>query len=136
MSNVRLGVTLVVLAALGGTTAPQATADSAKCRPNVRATNNKPTAIKVTKFKYKVAGSNEVFTESLVNKKLTSGETENWPSQTLRYATKGVVVSSTAIEYKNDTSGAGDGWGAPVTSNWFDHTFECGDNHNYIQTVP
>jgi len=132
MSNVRLG--LYVMAAIGlvGTTAPRATADSENCRPNVRVTNSSGNDIKVTKFKYKVTGSPEIFTESLVNKNLSDDETENWPSQTLRFAVKGVVISETAVEFKPDT---GPGWGSPTTSAWFPHSFTCGDNHNYIQTI-
>jgi hypothetical protein len=136
MSKLRLGFVVMAVAGLAGTAAPRATADSDDCQPNVRVINNKPTAIKVTKFKYKIQGSPEVFTESLLNKNLSSGETENWPSQRLRFANKGVIVSSSAVEYKNDTSGSGSAWGSPQLSDWFPHSFTCGDNHNYIQTVP
>jgi hypothetical protein len=130
--KVRFGLYLMAAVGLVGTTAPRATADSQKCRPNVRVTNSSGNDIKVTKFKYKVSGSPEVFTESLVNKNLSPNETENWPSQTLRFAVKGVVVSETAVEFKPDT---GPGWGSPTSSAWFPHSFTCGDNHNYIQTI-
>jgi hypothetical protein len=115
----RLGLLVVATIGLASTTAPQATAQSLKCKPFVHVTNNKPAAIKVTKFLYKVAGSNDVNTESLNNKRLAPRERGDWPHQTLKEAATGVVVTSTAVEYKNDNSGAGDGWGPPHESHWF-----------------
>jgi hypothetical protein len=130
----RLGFFAVATIALAGTTAP-ATAGPLECGPWVNSRNNKPAAIKVTKFLYKVAGSNDEHTESLDNKKLAPGERGEWPHQTLRHAATGIVITSTAVEYKNDNSGAGDGWGSPHKSHWVAHSFTCNDEHNYNQDV-
>jgi hypothetical protein len=135
MSKSSLGLFMVAAIGLVAVTAPSASAANLKCKPTVKATNNKQAAIKVTKFKYKVAGGNEIYTEGLVNKRLAPGETEDWPSQTLGHAATGVVVSSHAVEYKNDNSGAGDGWGPPQTSAWITRTYTCNDNHTYPTDV-
>jgi hypothetical protein len=110
---------------------PQTAVAGVQCKPNVRVTNKKGASIKVLNFKYKI-GNSSIYTEGLVNKVLTPNETENWPSQTLGNAATGVVITSTAIEYKNDT---GRGYGPPVTSAWFPHSFTCNDNHNYIHEI-
>ena len=125
----------VAVSALLCNAATQATAAGLKCEPTVKVTNSKGASIKVLKFKYKVAGSTDTFTESLINKRLAPNETEEWPSQKLGHAATGIVITSTAVEYKDDNSGAGDGYGPPRTSDWFPHTFTCGANHNYIHTV-
>ncbi|MBN8561054.1 MAG: hypothetical protein J0L70_11055 [Leptolyngbya sp. UWPOB_LEPTO1] len=113
-----------------GATSP-ATAAGVKCQPSVKVTNKKGASIKVLRFLYKVGGST-VYTEGLVNKVLTPNETETWSSQTLNNAATGVVVTSTAVEYKDDT---GRGYGSPHTSAWFPHSFTCAANHNYIHEI-
>lgn len=128
-----LSRTLVAAATLGlGSTAFAA---NLACKPDVEVTNKKPASIKVLKFKYKVAGSNTVHTEGLNNKKLAVNETEEWRSQKLGHAATGIVVTDTAVEYKDDNSGAGDGYGPVRSSPWFPHTFTCGDNHTYKHTI-
>lgn len=112
-------------------TRPQSAVAGVKCSPNVRVTNNKGASIKVLSFKYKI-GSNTIYTEGLDNKILTRNETENWPSQTLNSAANGVVLTSTAVEYKDDT---GSGYGNPRTSAWFPHSFTCDSSHNYIHEI-
>ncbi|MBD1845331.1 hypothetical protein H6F89_18350 [Cyanobacteria bacterium FACHB-63] len=118
-------------AALPFSATSPATAAGVKCQPSVRVTNKKGASIKVLRFLYKVGG-NKVYTEGLANKILTPNETENWSSQTLNNAATGVVVTSTAVEYKDDT---GSGYGSPRTSAWFPHSFTCGSNHNYIHEI-
>ncbi len=113
----------------GATSQPAAA--GVKCQPNVRVTNKKGASIKVLNFKYKI-GTNTIYTEGLTNKILTPNETENWPSQRLSAAANGVVLTSTAVEYKDDTGG---GYGSPRTSAWFPHSFTCGSNHNYIHEI-
>jgi hypothetical protein len=108
-----------------------ATAVGVHCKPTVKVTNNKGASIKVLRFLYKVGGS-KIYTEGLGNRIVNPGETEIWSSQTLNNAATGVVVTSTAVEYKNDT---GSGYGSPRTSAWFPHSFTCASNHNYIQEI-
>jgi hypothetical protein len=103
------------------------------CKPTVTVTNLRPggsAAIKIVTFKYKVAVSgNTIFTEGLSNKILTDGHRfEDWPSQTLSHAATGNVITETAVEFKVDN---GPGWGPPITSAWFPHTFTCDDGHHY-----
>jgi len=125
-----------VVVALGGV-ATSASADDLHCAPAVIVTNGKPASIKVLNFKYKTAtGGNTVFTEGLANKKLAAnGEEHTWKSQKLNDAATGIVVTSTAIEYKNDNSGAGDGYGPPKTSKWITRSYTCNDSHTYPHTI-
>jgi len=113
--------------------ASQAEANPLSCAPNVRVINEKGASIKVLRFLYTVGG--QEFSESLVNKRLAPNETENWPSQTLRHAATGIVITSSRVEFKNDNSGAGDGYGPPVMSSAFPHSYICSDGHNYIHTI-
>lgn len=113
-----------------GATSP-ATAAGVKCQATVKVTNKKGASIKVLRLLYKVGG-NTVYTEGLLNKVLTPNETETWSSQTLNNAATGVVVTSTAIEYRDDT---GRGYGSPRTSEWFPHSFTCAPNHNYVHAI-
>jgi hypothetical protein len=82
-----------------------------------------------------VHGRGTEFSESLVNKRLAPNETENWPSQTLRHAATGIVITSSRVEFKNDNSGAGDGLRSAVMSSAFPHSYICSDGHNYIHTI-
>jgi hypothetical protein len=128
-------VTLACLAAgLVGTmaTPTPAVADGIKCRPDVKATNKKDIAVKVLKFKYKVAGSGDTFTEDLSNKVLKKGESETWKSQTLKFAAKGVVITSTAFEFQNDD---GKGWGPAKTSDWTSQSGAFGDSDTYASKI-
>lgn len=124
-----VAVTTALAVSFGAT--PQAAVAVVNCKPNVRVTNKKGASIKVISFKYKI-GSNTIYTEGLGNKILTQNETENWSSQTLNNAANGVVITSTAVEYRDDT---GPGYGSPRTSAWFPHSFTCAASHNYIQEV-
>ena len=43
------------------------------------------------------------------------------------------LISNTRVEYKQDNSGAGDGYGPPRMSGFFPHstTYTCQDDRNY-----
>ncbi len=110
-----------------------ADAANIECKPNVRVTNKKGASIKVLKLEYTVLG--KAYNEGLANKRLAPNETENWPGQKLGHAATGIVVSSTRVEYKDDNSGAGDGYGAPHWSPAVTHTYTCGPEHNYIHVI-
>jgi hypothetical protein len=113
-----------------------ATAANLHCTPKeVIVTNKKSASIKVLNFKYKVEGSDKVHTEGLGNKRLAPDEREEWKNQRLNHAATGVVVTETAIEYKNDNSGDGDGYGKPEMSKWFPRTYKCGSNHTYPHDI-
>ena len=124
-----LGAFAAALAVSFGAASPAVA--NVKCKPNVRVTNLKGASIKVINFKYKI-GNNTIHTEGLANKILTPNEIENWPSQTLNDAATGVVITSSAIGYQDDT---GPGYGPTKTSAWFPHSFTCNDTHNYIATI-
>jgi hypothetical protein len=129
---------ILAAAALGGILGQSnvATAANLHCTPKeIIVTNKKPASIKVLNFKYKVAGSDKVFTEGLDNKKLAPNETEEWKTQRLNHAATGVVITETAIEFKNDNSGDGDGYGKPEMSRWFPRTYTCGANHTYPHEI-
>jgi hypothetical protein len=113
--------------------APGVAAKPALCKPTVTVTNKKPSAIFVTTLLYRVQGSDQVFRTGLAGKKLAHNQTEAWPSQRLAAASQGVVITSTAIEYR---SCKGDRCG-PVISNpaWFSHRFACRDSHHYNLTI-
>ena len=112
--------------------ASQATAQT-DCQPDVFVTNNKPASIKVLNFRYTVNGTEH--TEPLANKRLQVKEQGYWPSQNLNRAATGIVITSSRIEYKDDNSGGGDGYGPPRLSRPFPHSFTCGSNHNYFHTI-
>jgi hypothetical protein len=132
-----LSRTLAVATLLAATGFAGNASAALNCKPDVKVVNNKPASIKVLKFKYRTElGGSAVFTESLNNRKLAAnGDDETWKSQKLSDAATGIVVTETAVEYKDDNSGAGDGYGPAKTSPWFKHSFTCGDNHTYIQTI-
>ena len=104
------------------------------CKPTVTVTNSRPrgsAAIKVLNFKYKI-GDNRIYTEGLTNKVLTSGQSEDWPSQTLNNAANGVKITSSAVELQVDN---GRGWDPLTPLVWFPHTFACGENHHYNHVI-
>lgn len=126
------GLMVASMAGIMGSAEGEATAGAAKCKPRIVVKNEKGAAIKVTKFKYKIEGSNDTFSEDLSNKVIKKNQSDDWNSETLNSAVKGVVITSTAVEYQDDE---GRGFSKSKTSKWFPHTFACGDSHNYIQTV-
>lgn len=112
---------------------PPASAANIECKPTVKVTNEKGASIKVLRFEYTVLG--KAHKEGLANKRLAPNETEEWKSQKLQHAATGLVITSTRVEYKDDNSGAGDGYGPAKWSPAFPHSFTCNDNHNYIHVI-
>jgi hypothetical protein len=102
-----------------------------KCPPDVFVMNKKATAIKVLRFEYTVLDKSYI--ESLVNKRLAPGQTEEWPTQQLGHAAEGNVIATTRVEYKDDNSGGGDGWGSAHWSDYHSHstTYLCFKGTNY-----
>jgi hypothetical protein len=106
------------------------------CKPDVTIYNHKGGSIKALNFKYKVAGDDRVFTEGLNNRKIgASGDHETWKSQTLKGAADGVTITSIAIEYKDDNSGNGDGYGKREESSWFSQSGACNNNRTYTVSL-
>lgn len=104
------------------------------CKPDVKVVNNKPASIKVLKFKYKVSGDEH--TESLNNRKVgANGDNETWKSQKLGHAAKDNVITAIAIDFKNDNSGAGDGYGPSTESAWFTQSGGCTNDRTYTITI-
>ena len=109
------------------------------CNADVFVKNEQSASIKVLRFLYTVNGVER--SESLVNKRLAPGETEEWPNQALNHAAEGNWISNTRVEYKRDNSGAGDGYGPPEMSGFFPHStgYVCLDDRNYwigVRVVP
>ncbi|MEO8249079.1 MAG: hypothetical protein ABI589_06885 [Burkholderiales bacterium] len=103
------------------------------CKIDVFVKNEQSASIKVLRFKYSVKDKSGTFIESLSNKRLAPGETEEWPNQALREAGEGNLITNTWVEYKRDNSGAGDGYGPPEWSKPFPHssTYTCLNDRNY-----
>jgi hypothetical protein len=129
--HVLAGLTTALALSFGAVS--QAGAADLACKPTIIVTNSKGASIKVLAFDYKVAGKEE--TENLSNKRLAVGETEEWKSVKLQHAATGIDVTSTRIQFKNDNSGAGDGYGPVETSNWINRPYFCTDGHTYPHTI-
>lgn len=135
--NVRGRTLAAVAAALACSFAvPQVGAGPMTCSPDVYVKNRKAASIKVLKFEYTVKGKSAK-TESLVNKRLAPGEEERWPTQNLSKADDGDVITSTRVQYKNDNSGAGDGYGPAKWSKDHPHSdgYYCMDGRNYAHYI-
>ena len=132
---------LAVLLALGTAAtvgiASQAAAADLACHPDVFVTNKKGASIKVISFRYTIDGKEE--TEGLANKRLSVGEKEQWLTQKLQHAASGRVITSTRVEYKDDTSGKGspigDPYGPPHFSPAVAHSEACVDKHDYSHVI-
>ena len=131
----RLAAVAAALTVLFGAASP-AVADGLHCTPDVFVKNRKGASIKVLKFAYQRKGE-EPKVESLVNKRLAPGEQERWPSQRLSDAAPDHYIVQTAVQYKNDNSGAGDGYGPAVWSEWHPHTetYTCQAGRNYAHFI-
>ena len=107
------------------------------CKPDIFVKNNKDKAIKVLRFKYKVKDRAGTFDEGLANKRLAPGETGDWDKVALQEAAIGNVITSTWVEYRDDTSGVGDPvgdpWGPARLSPEYEHDdgYECQTDRNY-----
>jgi hypothetical protein len=105
------------------------------CKADVKVKNEQSASIKVLKFEYTVLGV--AHSESLTNKRLAPGETEEWPNQALQHAAEGALITTTRVQYKRDNSGAGDGYGPPEWSAYFPHssTYVCLNDRDYWLAV-
>ncbi|RZL89435.1 MAG: hypothetical protein EOP82_19810 [Variovorax sp.] len=118
---------------------PQASADGLKCRIDLYAKNRTPASIKVTRFEYTVRGN--TYTEGLANKRVAPGEEVDWDKVSLQHAAIGNVITSTRVEYKEDTSGVGspigDPYGPPKWSAPHTHTsnYPCATDRNYAHYI-
>ena len=132
----RLAALAAALTVSFGAASPAGAGDL-ECTPDVHVTNKKGASIKVLNFRYTVNGVEH--TEPLTNKRLAVGEQEHWHNQKLNHAATGIVITSSRIEYKDDTSGGGspigDPYGPPRMSRAFPHTFTCTDEHNYNHDI-
>jgi hypothetical protein len=125
---------LAAALALGLGAASQAQAVPA-CKIDLVVRNDQPKSVKVLRLEYTVLGVKHY--EPLLNKRLAPGETEDWQNQALQHAAEGAYISNTRVEYKEDNSGAGDGYGPPKWSDYFPHTpgYLCYDDRDYWLAV-
>lgn len=117
---------------------PQAHAADLSCHPNIQVNNNKAIAIKVLRVEYTVSG--KAYEEGLANKVLARNESgtqdeHTWKSQKLQHAAAGLPITSTRIRFKEDNSGAGDGFGPEKWSKSFPHGGTCQDSDTYHHTI-
>jgi hypothetical protein len=122
--------------------ASQAGAADLNCEPDVVVENKKDISIKVLRFAYTVLNKSEpYYVESLANKRLAPGERETWPTQKLKEAADGNVITHTWVEYKPDTSGVGSPIGDPYgPADWSDDhthslTYACFKGRDYYVSV-
>jgi hypothetical protein len=119
--------------------ASQAGAAGLECKADIVAENKKDISIKVLRFEYEVLG--KTYTEPLANKRLAPGERETWPTQKLAHAANGNLITTTRLEYKDDTSGTGspigDPYGPPKWSDYHPHTptYVCFNGRDYYISV-
>lgn len=130
-----LGIAAVaaVLAAM-----PQAHAEDLACHPSFQVNNDKPIAIKVLRVEYTVSG--KAHREGLANKVLARNESGTqdehiWKNQKLQHAAAGLPITATRIEFKEDNSGTGDGFGPAKWSKSFPHGGTCQDSDTYHHTI-
>jgi hypothetical protein len=111
----------------------QAGAAGLACKPDIYVKNRKPASIKVLKLEYMVEGDPRRYPEALDNKRLAPGEEDHWSRVKLGEAAVNIWITQTRVQFKNDNSGAGDGYGPPKWSDWHTHTegYKCQDGRNY-----
>jgi hypothetical protein len=127
-----------VAAAAAFAAMPQAQAADLACHPDIQVDNDKPIAIKVLRLEYTVNG--KTYTEGLANKTLARNESgtqdeHTWKSQKLQHAAAGLPITATRIEFKEDNSGAGDGFGPPKWSKSFAHSGTCQNSDTYRHAI-
>ncbi len=117
--------------------AANASADRLACKVDFELTNEKPKAIKVVSIIYETGGKE--FTEGLDNKKLSSGEMDEWKTVTLQHVAANNPITRFRIEYRNDTSGQGkpsSPWGPVVKTVYIKADGDCFDGRTYKLAVP
>ena len=124
---------------------PHAQAADTTCTPSFFVNNNKPFAIKVLKVAYRV-NNGAWQEESLDNKTLakdTSGKDDEhtWKSQKLEGSNglggvpRNNPLTDITIQYKEDNSGDGDGFGPSGWSTPSSHGGTCQDSDTYHHTI-
>jgi hypothetical protein len=135
----KLAAAVVVVVSFGMFTPVEAV--DLSCHPDIFVKNLKPTAIKVLRIEYTHTNGDKSSTtdnEGLANKKLSKNEKNTWKSQKLQHASEGLPITSTRIEYKDDTSGVknlSDPWGPAVWSKSFPHEGNCTSTTTYHQDI-
>ena len=110
-------------------------ADDLSCHGDIFVMNRKGASIKVLRFEYTVNG--KTYTEALDNKRLAPQEEQEWHNVKLQHVAEGVLIRSTRVEIKDDTSGAGDGYGPAHWSVPHPHssTYVCVAGRNYAHYI-
>jgi hypothetical protein len=137
--SLRLLTSLAIAAAAAVGALSNAHAADTTCTPNLFVNNDKPFAIKVLKLAYRVNGG-AWEEEGLSDRKLaknTSGKDDEhtWKSQKLQHVPKNNPLNEITIQYKEDNSGAGDGFGPPGWSTPSAHSGTCQDSDTYHHTI-
>jgi hypothetical protein len=135
----RLLTSLTIAAAAVFGALPPAQAADTTCTPSIFVDNDKPHAIKVLKVAYRV-NNGPWHEEGLANKTLARNESgkedeHTWKSQKLQYLPKNNPLTDITIQYKEDNSGAGDGFGPPGWSTPSSHSGTCQDSDTYHHTI-
>ena len=115
----------------------QADAAGLACKPDIYVKNRKAASIKVLKLEYMVEGDSKPHAEALDNKRLAPNEENDWSRVTLGKAAVNNWITQTRVQFKNDNSGAGDGYGPAKWSDWYPHTegYKCQDGRNYAHYI-
>ena len=134
----RLLTSLAIAAAAAFGAMSHARADNT-CKPDLFVDSDKPVAIKVLKVAYRV-DNGPWHEEGLANKTLaknTSGtdDAHTWKSQRLQGVPKNNPLTDITIQYKEDNSGSGDGFGPPGWSTPSSHSGTCQDSDTYHHTI-
>jgi hypothetical protein len=118
---------------------PHASAAGLACQPSIFVNNNKAIAVKVLKVAYRV-NNGAWKEEGLDNKTLARNESgtddeHTWRSQKLQDIAEGLPLTEITIQYKEDNSGGGDGFGPPGWSTPSSHSGTCQDSDTYHHTI-
>jgi hypothetical protein len=118
---------------------PHAEAADTTCKPSLFVDNDKPIAVKVLKVAYRVNGG-AWQEEGLANKTLAkngSGKDDEhtWKSQKLQHVPRNNAITEIKVQYKEDNSGAGDGFGPAGWSTPSSHSGTCQDSDTYHHTI-
>jgi hypothetical protein len=135
----RLLTSLAIAAAAAFGAMPHAQAADTTCEPNLSVDNDKPYAIKVLKFAYRVNGG-PWQEEGLANKTLARNESgtedeHTWKSQKLQHLPKNNKLSEITVQYKEDNSGSGDGFGPPGWSTPSSHSGTCQSSDTFHHAI-
>lgn len=135
--RLRLSAISAALAVSFGAATPPVFAGKLSCKADIFVKNRKAASIKVLRFQYIPEGKTDWETEALDNKRLAPNEEEEWHSVNLQNVASGVAIMKTRVEFKDDNSGAGDGYGPAKWSGVQEHTsgYKCLDGRNYAHYI-